>query len=153
MNYIESIEPGGYGSLAVRVTTSGGALALPNAMITITDPAGDVLDVLYTDRSGLTRDIPLPARLPQEDGEGNITARSYTVEIDYPGFQSIVRYNIPIFPGIRSLQLAYMLPLVSYEGSPIIGDEARHESYEEDADALWGGNPEFSGAEVDENKI
>ena len=107
------------GTLAVRVTTAGGALPVEGADVRISGAAIENFGVHYlltTDRSGLAERIPLPtpnAALSLSPGNPPGFA-NYLIEVFKAGYYPTVFRNVPLFPGTTSIQVAEMIPLPSY---------------------------------------
>ena len=109
------------GTLLVSVSTAGGALPVPDALVTVRlndRDASGVLTVLYTDQSGNTPRITLPAP-PAEASEspGNATPYAkYSIEVDKEGFYPRSFNGVPVFANTTSIQPVNLLPIAEYEG-------------------------------------
>ncbi len=109
------------GTLIVSVYTAGGALPIPGAQVTVRfsdrENAG-VLTVLYTDSSGNTPRIPLPA--PPAAASvvpgSAVPYAKYTVEVENEGFYPRTFSEVPVFAGITSVQPVNLLPRTEYPG-------------------------------------
>lgn len=106
------------GYLQIRATTARGALPVENAQVYIseTDRDGQNTGVIAsgrTDRSGLTEKFSLPAP-PRENSESPGIPNPYTkynVEIYADGYYPIENFDVPVFPGILSVQPAELIPV------------------------------------------
>lgn len=109
------------GTLLVSVTTAGGALPVPDALVTVRSfdrDASGILTVLYTDQSGNTPRVALPAP-PASASEvpGNASPYAkYNIEVDKEGFYPRAFNGVPVFAGTTSIQPVTLLPLAEYEG-------------------------------------
>lgn len=101
------------GSLQVFVTAGETPRPVPGARVHITDPSGGaVLEELYTDESGQTPFIELPAP-PMELSvmEGTADRRPYAVynvTVSAGGFQTLHIGGVELMPAGRSIQRAAM---------------------------------------------
>lgn len=117
------------GTLAVRVTTAGGALPVEGADVRISGAIPENLWVHYlltTDRSGLAERIPLPTPVTELSlTPGNPPGyANYFIEVFKAGYYPLTFRDVPIFPGITSVQVAEMIPLPPYrpEAYPPTGE-------------------------------
>ena len=107
------------GTLAVRVVTAGGACPVEGADVRIggaTEENAAIHYLLTTDRSGLAERIDLPtpeAALSQSPGNPPGFA-SYVIEIFKAGYYPLVFKDVPLFPGVTSLQLGELIPKPPY---------------------------------------
>lgn len=103
-----------HGYITVAVRTAGGALPVENAVVTVSDTAGNILYVVFTDRSGLTPILKLAAP-PKENSETpNMPGPaffSYNVDTDMQGYRSVRNLSVPVYPGITSIQPVELLPV------------------------------------------
>lgn len=109
------------GSLIVSVFTAGGALPVPDALVTVrfSDQANSgVLTVLYTDQSGNTPRITLPAPpAAASESPGNaVPYAKYNIEVDKEGFYPRSFSEVPVFADTTSIQPVNLLPVSEYEG-------------------------------------
>ncbi len=113
----------GEGRLIFAVSTAGGAIPLEGAAVTVrrrrsvTDGSGgEVMAVVYSDASGKTEMIPLPAPAkslsltPPRAGEPAPYAL-YDAEVILPAYYTQTFTRIPVFDGITSIQQAALIPL------------------------------------------
>ena len=106
------------GYIVVTVKTAGGALPVENAVVTVKDANGNILYVEFTDRSGRTPRLRVaapPLANSESPGAAEPPFFSYNIETDKEGYASVRNLNVPIYPGITSIQPVEMLPLA--EGS------------------------------------
>ena len=115
------------GYLIVTARTAGGALPVENAVVTVRDAAGNILYVVFTDRSGSTQRLKLqapPIENSETPGMPDPPFYSYNVDTDIEGFRSVRNLNVPIYPGITSIQPVELLPIPEgSSGSPAIFPE------------------------------
>ncbi len=103
------------GYLTVRVSTARGAIPLEGATVNIRGNEEDSSAILYSllsSNSGTTPKVSLPTP-PKEnsDNPGGAAAFStYNIEVFKDGYIPLYFQNVPIFPGIISVQPAVMLP-------------------------------------------
>ncbi len=115
-----------YGFLTVNVTTASGALPIVDATVTVsqlTDGKDTPFAILQTDSDGRTDRILLPAPpqsnslTPTPIGPGYSL---YNIEVEKEGYYTSNYLNVPIFPGITSIQPVKLIPTVS--GYTLKGD-------------------------------
>lgn len=105
-----------FGYLTVNVFTAGGALPIEGAMITIKKEDGensDVVAVLYTDRSGVSGKIRLPAP-PSSNAEtpgGGIPYAFYNIDTDKTGYYSTYNVFVPIYSNVTAVQPVELIPV------------------------------------------
>ncbi len=104
------------GYLRVQVRTAGDALPVPGARITViaADPPtpGQTVAVLFTDESGNTPLLPLPAppaSTTQAPG-GGIPSLRYHVITDNTGYYSVQNLFLPIYSGVTAIQNVRLVP-------------------------------------------
>ncbi len=106
----------GKGSLVVQVTLARGAIPVEGAKVTISSAEEEpvVISEMYTDKSGRTTQLSLPAPqsgLSQAPG-GVIRPYSiYNIKIEFPGYYTEKAINVPIFDKINSIQPVALEPL------------------------------------------
>jgi len=117
-----------YGSLIVKVSTADGLIPVPGALVTVSlKDNGNVtpLESSFTDGSGRTGVIEIAAPAAAESlspGEPG-GADPYTtviIEVAKEGFYSNQYTGALIFPGITTIQNAYLIPVSQSE--PPFGD-------------------------------
>ncbi|MDE5600655.1 MAG: carboxypeptidase-like regulatory domain-containing protein, partial [Oscillospiraceae bacterium] len=115
------------GFLKVQVYSAQGALPVRDARIIVSKQFGNQSRIFYemmTDESGVTDPVSLPA--PDNSHsfviDGVRPYETYDLEVFKPGFRTIVRENMPVFPGIVSLQPIQMRPLLSSEQDDEVED-------------------------------
>ena len=135
-------------TLVVSVSTADGALPVGGAIVTVTSD-GEIIVITHTDPSGVTAPIVLTPKIPRAEADGYKALRSYDIEVDAEGFSTAFRANIPIFPGLRSIQNISLIPLPIVEGSTLYPyDRAIYDGGDE-TDSIWGMPGEPYGAELD----
>ena len=97
------------GKLVVRVSAASGAVPIPNATVIVRSSEQDapvrVIGVLTTDESGLT--VPLFIATPPLSESLSPGGKQPFSEI----YLTSVNINIPIYPGITSIQPVNLIPL------------------------------------------
>ena len=121
-NYTQS------GNLVVSVYTASGAIPIEGATVTVKGSNAEdsgIKTVVYTDRSGNTVHIPLPAPPAKESKvPGNIAPfAKYNIEVDKEGFNSRNFINVPIFANTTSIQPVNLIPLSEYQGEAFIPND------------------------------
>ncbi len=104
----------GRGYLTVQVTTASEAIPLEGAKVIVESVANKNIWTLYTDESGKTTPLEVPAPkkiLPQTPENSANSYGLYNVVVSYPGYYAEEYLNIPIFDGIRAIQPAALSPL------------------------------------------
>ncbi len=111
------------GYITVAVKTAGGALPVENAVVTVRDENDNILYAVFTDRSGKTARLTVPAPPKANSGTPNTNLPpfyKYTVDTDKQGFVSVRNLNVPVYPGINSIQPVELLPLPEGVTSPSV---------------------------------
>ena len=106
-----------YGRLVVRASAASGAVPVPNATVIVRSSENGipvrVLGVLTTDESGTT--FPLAIATPPLSESlspgGKHPFSEISAEITADGYYTSVNINIPIYPGITSIQPVNLIPL------------------------------------------
>ena len=106
-----------YGRLVVRASAASGAVPVPNATVIVRSSENGipvrVLGVLTTDESGIT--FPLAIATPPLSESlspgGKHPFSEISAEITADGYYTSVNINIPIYPGITSIQPVNLIPL------------------------------------------
>ncbi len=107
------------GTLIVSVYTAGGAIPVEGALVTIRggeQNSSGVLSILYTDQSGNTPRITLPAP-PASESEAPGTEKpyaTYNIEVDKENYYPRSFINVPVFAGTTSIQPVNLVPLTEY---------------------------------------
>jgi hypothetical protein len=101
------------GYITVIARTAGGALPVENAVITVKDEKGSILYVTFTDKSGKTPPLAVPA--PPKSNSSSPGAPeppfyTYSIDTDAPKFISVRNTGVPVYPGITSIQTVELLP-------------------------------------------
>ena len=102
------------GKLIVKAKAGTVDFPVGDVMITLTSELGEsstVEAVLYTDSSGIAGPVMLPSSALPQPGEEKNQLLSYTVEADKPGYYSLIRYGVNIFPDTTTIQNLFMIPL------------------------------------------
>ena len=108
------------GTIAVRVSTAGGALPVEGADVRIHGAEQGNQSIVYlltTDRSGRPEEISVPtppASISLTPGNTKGFA-DYDIEVFKSGFYPITLRRVPVFSGIRSVQPVELIPWPSYQ--------------------------------------
>ena len=120
------------GELTVNVTTLRGLYPVVGAVVTIFKGNYDNMEVLHTavtDESGRTPSFTLPTppkSLSENAGEVELPYAQYNVSVKSDGYIEQINMNVPVFPGVKSVQSADLV-LISAAGNdktPNIYDES-----------------------------
>ena len=113
--------PSGEGYLIVQVSTAGGAIPLPDVIVTVRDydpenggDVGNVISSMVTDRSGNTPILALPAparTLSQSPGSAMLPYALYSIDVQTDRYYENYYANVPIFDGIVAVQPAVLQAL------------------------------------------
>ena len=127
--------PVGTGYLIVQVSTAGGAIPLPGALVTVRDydpetqaDRGNVIASFYTDRSGKTPklELPAPARsLSQSPGSAVLPYALYSVDVQTERYFENYYAAVPIFDGIVAVQPAVLQALPESQFTDNAGREVQ----------------------------
>ena len=112
-----------YGKLIVQTTSARNAIPIVGATVVVREVLDDgtsrLLTVMNTDADGKTPPLEIPTPAPSESlSPGG--AKPYTdvsIEISADGYYGSVNTHVPIYPGITSIQPAWMIPVSSSESS------------------------------------
>lgn len=104
------------GQLQINVTSSLGLIPVPDATVTIsyTGVPGVTVEQLRTDSSGQTAVIELPApplEYSMEPEQENQPYSEYNIQVDAPGYESVMVSGTEILPDVTALQPIQMTPL------------------------------------------
>ena len=116
------------GNLIVSVYTASGAIPIEGAMVTVKGSNAEdsgIKTVVYTDNSGNTAHISLPAP-PVEHSEVPVSASpfaKYNIEVDKEGFYSRTFIDVPVFANTTSIQPVNLIPQNEYQGEALIPNE------------------------------
>ncbi len=105
------------GFLRVAVSTADGALPVGEARVRVTGEGGAEW-VLWTDESGLTELLSLPAP-PVVSSQSALAAdpfATYRVEVEKEGFYKHTTLRVPIFSGITARQGVNLIGLAEFIG-------------------------------------
>lgn len=114
------------GVLRIRVSAARGLQPVEDALVTVSQIAGEaetLLHVLHTGGDGHAPDceIPIPAD-GHQDGKPSCTYCH--IRVDKPGFFICHAYRVPVHEGETSLQCARLIPLPThYQGKRESGKE------------------------------
>ena len=106
-----------YGKLVVRVSAASGAVPVPGATVIVRSAENglpiQVIGVLNTDESGLTEPLSVatPPLSESLSPGGKQPFSEISAEISADGYLTSVNINIPIYPGITSIQPVSLIPL------------------------------------------
>ena len=106
-----------YGTLIVQVSAASGAVPIPNAVVIIraTDDENTIqtLSIALTDESGITEPIAIqtPSVSESLSPGGKRPYSEITTEVSKEGYFTSINLNIPIYPGITSIQPVGLIPL------------------------------------------
>lgn len=112
-----------YGRLVVRVSAASGAVPVSDATVIIrsalNEPPVTVLASLMTDESGLTEPILIPTPHVSESltPGGRKPFAQISTEVSADGYFTSSNLNIPIYPGITSIQPVTLIPLPDSESN------------------------------------
>ena len=110
-----------YGRLVVRVSAASGAVPVSGATVIIrssqNQPPVTVLASLITDESGLTEPILVvtPPVSESLSPGGRQPFAEISTEVSADGYFTSSNLNIPIYPGITSIQPVTLIPLPDSE--------------------------------------
>lgn len=111
-----------YGRLVVRVSAASGAVPISGATVIIRSSANDLpiqtLVTLTTDESGLTDPVLIltPPRSESLSPGGKRPFAEISTEVSASGYYTSSNLNIPIYPGITSIQPVTLIPLPDSAG-------------------------------------
>lgn len=127
--------PTGTGYLIVQVSTAGGAIPLPGALVTVRDydpetgtEVGNVIASMRTDQSGRTPRLALPAparTLSQAPGSTLLPYAVYNIDVQTNRYFKNYYSNVPIFDGVTAVQPAILQALPDSEFSDNLGDDTQ----------------------------
>ena len=106
-----------YGKLVVRVSAASGAIPVAGATVIVRAAQNgapvQVIGVLKTDESGLTESLSVatPPLSESLTPGGNQPFSEISAEISADGYLTSVNINIPVYPGITSIQPVSLIPL------------------------------------------
>ncbi len=116
------------GYITVAVRTAGGALPVENAIVTVKDANQNILYVTFTDRSGKTERLAVPAppkANSSSPGAADPPFYTYNIDTDKQGFVSVRNLSIPVYPDITSIQPVELLPIAEGQSdTPVTFNES-----------------------------
>lgn len=103
----------GSGTLIAQVTTATGAIPLQGAVVIISNPDGSIITTQFTDNSGRTAAVNLPAPSSSYSlSPGTVRPYStYNMRVELPGYYTQQFLNIAVFDKIESIQPVSLEPL------------------------------------------
>lgn len=134
---LKDLNQGGadYGYIIVKATTAGGALPVEQAVVTVRDLEDRIISVMFTDGSGLTQRLKVLAP-PKSNSASPGTALppfyAYNIDTDKEGFISVRNVDVPVYPGITSIQTVELLPLSEGNEGNENGDVIYNEGFPPD---------------------
>ncbi len=104
------------GQLQINVTSTLGLIPIQDATVTIsyTGVPDMAVEQLRTDSSGQTEVIELPApplEYSMEPEQANQPYSEYNIQVDAPGYESVMVSGTEILPDVTALQPIQMTPL------------------------------------------
>ena len=113
---LKDLNQGGadYGYIIVKATTAGGALPVEQAVVTVRDLEDRIISIMFTDSSGLTQRLKVlapPKSNSASPGTDLPPFYDYNIDTDKEGFISVRNVDVPVYPGITSIQTVELLPL------------------------------------------
>ncbi|MDE7008637.1 MAG: carboxypeptidase-like regulatory domain-containing protein [Lachnospiraceae bacterium] len=104
------------GQLQINVTSSLGLIPIQDATVTIsyTGVPDMAVEQLRTDSSGQTEVVELPApplEYSMEPEQANQPYSEYNIQVDAPGYESVMVSGTEILPDVTALQPIQMTPL------------------------------------------
>lgn len=107
------------GTLRIQVAAANRSFPISNAKVTVSLELNDGTREMFeglTDSSGIIDNIVLLApefNLSQDPDSGGVMPFAvYTTTIEHPDFVNAKFINVPVFPGIESIQAVNLVPLV-----------------------------------------
>ena len=110
-----------YGKLIVQTTSARNAVPVSDATVVVRklneDGTSQLLTVMNTDADGLTEPYESETHSPEQSLSpgGAMPYTDITIEISADGYYGIVNTHVPIYPGITSLQPAWLIPVSESE--------------------------------------
>lgn len=104
----------GRGYLKVQVTTASGAIPISGAEVRIESLANQNILTLFTDESGETPFVQLPAPkrvLPLSPENSAKSYSAYNTKVSYPGYYTEENLNVAIFDEVKAIQPVSLSPL------------------------------------------
>lgn len=125
--YLKDVANIGY--LVAQVTTAYTNLPIKNAKATVSKPIGYdtyLSQIKMTDENGKTEPIPLPSRSPDLSLQPGypVPYTIYNLTVEAPGYYTVEVLDIPIFPGVTSIQPVNLIPTsIGQNPSEVITDQ------------------------------
>ena len=127
------------GFLRVAVSSAEGAIPAEGARVTVTAKDGREW-VLFTDESGLTAPLELPAP-PATSSQSALSEdpyASYRVTVDKDGFYRQITERVPVFAGVTARQGISLIALAEFLGESFAPEEST-DTVKEEPQALLNG--------------
>lgn len=105
------------GYLTVSAVTANGAMPVVGAHVTVSQPGEDgrlqLVALAQTDENGKSPrfELMVPATSYSEQPGTERPYGEYVVQVDYPGYFTMVYEKVPVFAGVNSLQQANLRPV------------------------------------------
>ena len=117
------------GFLIINARTASGALPVPLAVISIYKE-GSLIAIEETNQSGITSAVAIdaPRRELSLTPSAGVPYSLVSIKSEREGYYSVDFENVPIYPGITSIQPINMIPISSeddYRGQTIYYDEGK----------------------------
>ena len=111
-----------YGSVVVRVRSGYGFFPLEDVLVTVFSEDAEsstVLAMKYTNESGISPELVLPATVSDGSTEVMPIARKFTIEASKPGYQTAILHGIQVYPGVLTVQNINLAPLPDRQGEQL----------------------------------
>ena len=111
-----------YGKIVVKVSSADGAIPIEGATVAVRVEDGDgtgIVAIKTTNESGETGEVIIGTPSPSLSLSPDPAAIPYSlasVEVTAYGYYSTANINVPVFPGVTTVQSVNMYPLP--EGTP-----------------------------------
>ena len=122
-----------YGKLIVQTTSARNAVPVSDATVVVRKLNEDGTSQLLTVMNTEPYEIETPSPEQSLSPGGAMPYTDITIEISADGYYGIVNTHVPIYPGITSLQPAWLIPVSESEtrypsGSIIINEQTKNPS-------------------------
>ena len=121
------------GNLLVSVQGAGGSYPLPGAGISVKLRTPDGLEVLWagkSDQSGQSEVIEVPTPSPEASLTPGSAQRPYSqviIRAQLDGYYPAEYVDVPVFPGVESIQNVYLVPRPAYAPDVYYDDAVYYE--------------------------
>lgn len=104
------------GILRVQVSSASRAIPIPGARVTVTREFIDgprTFATVITDKNGIADDIvlPTPDKAKSQSPSSTEPYATYDITVSHPDYQGEHYSQVPVFEGIKSIQLVNFLPV------------------------------------------